>query len=120
MGVVALDSADMVGRRREPGYWWRRRWARKLGEPTDALARAVESALADRRAPGAVPDDSGGRCHRLDAGTPRDDAPLTPDEQQQDSVGSYYDAIAEIKRRVEAGAPIPTTGYFGRRRNQQE
>jgi hypothetical protein len=38
---------------------------------------------------------------------------LPPDWREQDSILSYYAAIDEIRRRVEAGAPIPSTGYFG-------
>lgn len=32
---------------------------------------------------------------------------------EADAIGSYYDAIAAIGERVKAGEPVPTTGYFG-------
>jgi len=34
--------------------------------------------------------------------------------QEQDAIGSFHEAMAEIKRRVEAGEPLPETGYFRR------
>lgn len=34
-------------------------------------------------------------------------------DPEADAVGSYYDAIAAIGAAVRAGAPVPTTGYFG-------
>jgi len=38
-------------------------------------------------------------------------------DAEVDSIGSYYAAIEEIGRRVKAGEePVPTSGYFGRRR----
>ena len=38
-------------------------------------------------------------------------------DPEADSIGSYYACIQEIGRRVKAGEePVPTTGYFGRRR----
>lgn len=35
--------------------------------------------------------------------------------QEADAVGSYYEAIAELRHRHLAGEPEPTTGYFGSR-----
>lgn len=32
---------------------------------------------------------------------------------EADAIGSFYDAISEIGKRVKTGAPAPNTGYFG-------
>ena len=38
-------------------------------------------------------------------------------DEEADAIGSYYDAIAEIGRRVKSGEePMPTTGYFARKK----
>jgi hypothetical protein len=48
-----------------------------------------------------------------EAESPRDSAPgdspksAQLDWLEQDAVGSYYDAIAEIGKRVRAGEPVP-------------
>ena len=34
--------------------------------------------------------------------------------QEQDAIGSFHEAMAEIKRRVDAGEPLPESGYFRR------
>ena len=41
---------------------------------------------------------------------------MTPEPwQDADAVGSFYEAIAELRRRHEAAESEPTTGYFARR-----
>ena len=37
-----------------------------------------------------------------------------PYDPEADAVGCYRDAVAEIKRRVDAGEPPPATGYFAK------
>ena len=43
-----------------------------------------------------------------------DQQPVIEPWQWEDAIGSFHEAIAEIKRRVEAGEPLPESGYFRR------
>lgn len=96
------------------------RWKKALGVPAAKDgARARASQLLPDAAHQWVKSKDDGRAEAaLIALYGARAAEARPFDAVADAVGSYYDAIAEIGRRVKAGAPVPTTGYFEHRRDE--
>ncbi len=80
-----------------------------LIERETAYAADIRERLAFYEGSGAHSVQAKNRSRKVDEG-PLFAAPFDP---EADSIGSYHAAIEEIGRRVKAGDPLPTTGYFG-------
>lgn len=96
------------------------RWKKALGVPAakDGARARASQLLPDAAHQWAKSKDDGRAEAALIALYGARAAEARPFDAEADAVGSYYDAIAEIGRQVKAGAPVPTIGYFGHRRDE--